>query len=82
MFGAPGWKAGCWFLSPTGLRTAKAIAESPEKSDRAIAAELGVGNKTVSRARAKATVSPDTVGRVGLDGKERRGGEWCVEANV
>jgi hypothetical protein len=40
-------------------------------SDRAIAGMIGVGNKTVSRARA--TVSDDTVAvRTGLDGKERR----------
>ena len=44
---------------------------NPEKSDRAIAAEIGVGNKTVSRARR--TVSRDTVAaRVGLDDKARR----------
>ena len=50
-------------------RAAQAIAEHPELSDRAIASMIGVGNKTVSRARA-ATVSGDTV-RTGLDGKER-----------
>ena len=51
---------------------ARAIADNPDRSDRAIAKELGIGNKTVSRARA--TVSPDTVDepRVGLDGKMRR----------
>jgi hypothetical protein len=44
---------------------------NPEKSDRAIAAEIGVGNKTVSRARR--TVSRATVAaRVGLDDKARR----------
>jgi hypothetical protein len=56
---------------PVGQRAAEAIARNPEKSDRAIAAEIGVGNKTVSRARR--TVSRDTVAaRVGLDGKARR----------
>jgi hypothetical protein len=34
-----------------GMRAAEAIAVNPEKSDRAIAAEIGVGSNTVSRAR-------------------------------
>jgi hypothetical protein len=55
---------------PASARAAKAIAANPEKSDRAIAAELGIGNKTVSRART--TVSDDTVARIGLDGKVRK----------
>jgi hypothetical protein len=43
---------------------------NPQKSDRAIAEELGVGHATVSRARA--TVSSETVEkRVGKDGKAR-----------
>ena len=33
---------------PAGARAAQAVAENPEKSDRAIAAELGVGSNTVS----------------------------------
>lgn len=58
---------------PAGTRAAKAVAANPEKSDRAIADELGVGHATVSRARKKATVSGDTVGkRVGKDGKVRK----------
>jgi hypothetical protein len=32
---------------PAGARAAKAIADNPEKSDRAIAAELGVSDMTV-----------------------------------
>jgi hypothetical protein len=52
-------------------RVRTAIAQAPEKSDRAIAAELGVGDATVSRARR--TVSGDTVERrIGKDGKARR----------
>jgi hypothetical protein len=48
------------------------LEQHPEMSDRAIAEECGVGNKTVSRMRA-ATVSNDTVGkRLGRDGKARR----------
>jgi tricorn protease-like protein len=53
-------------------RAEDAIAANPEKSDRAIAAEIGVGNKTVSRARERITVSGDTVAkRIGRDGRAR-----------
>ena len=56
---------------PASARAAKAIAASPEKSDRAIAAEIGVGSNTVRRARATAPAGAvDT--RVGLDGKIRQ----------
>lgn len=55
-----------------GKRAAEAVAANPQKSDRAIAEEIGVGNATVSRVRREATVSNDTVEkRVGLDGKAR-----------
>lgn len=62
---------------PAGQRAMKAIEANPERSDRAIATELGIGNKTVSRARQQATVSHDTVEdrqpkRIGKDGKKRR----------
>lgn len=58
---------------PATARAAKAIAKNPNKSDRAIAADLGIGNATVSRARRKSTVSRDTVKkRVGRDGKARK----------
>lgn len=60
---------------PAGERAKQAIEANPQKSDRAIAAELGIGNKTVSRARQQSTVSRDTVRqskRIGKDGKERR----------
>jgi hypothetical protein len=33
------------------LRAAEAIAKNPEKSDRAIAAEIGASHTTVQRAR-------------------------------
>lgn len=51
---------------------AKAVAANPEKSDRAIADEIGVSHATVSRARA--TVSGETVDepRIGLDGRTRK----------
>lgn len=58
---------------PASMRAAKAIEVSPEKSDRAIADETGIGHATVSRARKKATVSGETViKRVGKDGKVRK----------
>jgi hypothetical protein len=50
-----------------------AVLKNPEKSSRAIAAEIGVGRKTVDRARAKATGPRGPVAkRMGLDGKVRR----------
>jgi hypothetical protein len=56
---------------PATARAAKAITENPGKSDRAIAAEIGVSDRTVNRARATAT--HDAVeSRVGLDGKARK----------
>lgn len=71
---------------PAGTRAAQALAKNPEKSDRAIAAEIGVSTPTVGRAR-KATVTKVTVDepcgtatapcvvaetRLGKDGKVRR----------
>jgi len=56
---------------PASARAAAAIAADPNKSDRAIAADLGVGSNTVRRARATApSGAVDT--RVGLDGKVRQ----------
>jgi hypothetical protein len=60
------------YISP-GELAAMAVKTNPGKSDRAIADEIGVGNKTVSRAR-QSTVSNDTVetsARVGRDSKVR-----------
>jgi hypothetical protein len=58
---------------PKAVRAAEAIKANPGKSDRAIAAEVGVGHATVSRARKEATVSDETVQeRTGLDGKKRK----------
>lgn len=56
---------------PASQRAAEAVRANPEKSDRAIAADIGVSAMTVNRARS--TVPNVTVEkRVGLDGKERR----------
>ncbi len=61
---------------PAGVRAAKAVAETPGKSDRAIAAELGVGLGTVQRARKKSTDPHESVEppakRIGKDGKARK----------
>ena len=55
---------------PASARAAQAIAANPEKSDRAIAADIGVSDRTVNRARTATSDAVDT--RVGLDGKVRR----------
>ena len=58
---------------PAGERAAKAVAENPEKSDRAIAAELGVSKDTIRRARKSTGAhAPVDEPRVGKDGKKRR----------
>jgi hypothetical protein len=58
---------------PKAQRAAEAVADHPEKSNRAIAAETGLSEATVRRAR-DATASDDAVDepRVGLDGKRRK----------
>lgn len=57
---------------PAGERAAKAVAANPEKSNRALAAEIGVSEPTVRRAR-EGTASHDAVDtRLGLDGKVRK----------
>src|SRR5262252_5049036 len=56
---------------PAGSRATKAIAANPKLSNRAIAEQSGVGEKTVRRARVS-TASPDAVEtRTGKDGKVR-----------
>jgi hypothetical protein len=55
---------------------AEAIAANPQKSDRAIARELGIGKSTVNEVR-NSTVRDRTVNdqdetRIGMDGKRRR----------
>jgi hypothetical protein len=48
---------------------AKAVAANPDKSDRATAAEIGVGKDTVRRARKSVGANAPTEKRVGKDGK-------------
>jgi transposase-like protein len=54
---------------PAGARAAEAIAKNPEKSDRAIAAEIGVSDTTVLRARKAGASHEATDRRTGKDGK-------------
>ncbi len=59
---------------PAKVRAAEAIKANPQKSDRAIADEIGVSHQTVGRAREEATGPHGPVEeprRVGLDGKAR-----------
>jgi hypothetical protein len=49
------------------------VAANPERSDRAIAEEIGVSDTTVFRARKKTTASCEAVeARTGRDGKKRK----------
>src|SRR5690242_17274979 len=56
-----------------GQRAEKAVMNNPEKSDRALAAEIGVSQPTVLRARRKlADTNVSVEKRIGLDGKQRK----------
>jgi len=57
---------------PARQRAAEAITANPEKSDRSIAEDIGVGHQTVGRARKIQTGPSGPVARVGKDGKARR----------
>jgi hypothetical protein len=58
---------------PAKVQAKERVEANPEKSNRAIAAELGIGEATVRRARAETTAPDDAVDeRIGLDGKTRR----------
>ena len=50
----------------------EAIAANPQKSDRAIAADIGVSHETVSKARRETGVNELTPEREGRDGKVYR----------
>jgi hypothetical protein len=54
---------------PAGVLAAKAVAASPEKSNRAIADEIGVGFETVRRARQSGDPNGSPAKRTGKDGK-------------
>jgi hypothetical protein len=57
---------------PAGERAGQAVAAHPEKSDSAIAAEIGVNRATVTRARKKTTRANAHVARTGRDGRKRK----------
>jgi hypothetical protein len=67
---------------PAKQRAAEAVAANPQKSDRAIAEEIGVSHPTVAKARKEATGNdlPVDKPRVGKDGKTRRLPEKSKEA--
>lgn len=56
---------------PMAERAREAIKANPEKSDRAIAADIGVHHSTVNEVRNQLSDEP-TVERIGLDGKTRK----------
>lgn len=67
----PGCNCGVAYV-PAHVFAAKAVAAHPEKSDRIIAREIGVSDKTVAKAR-KATAEKSAVAkRIGRDGKARK----------
>jgi hypothetical protein len=67
----PGCNCGVAYV-PAHVFAAKAVAAHPEKSDRTIAREIGVSDKTVAKAR-KATAEKSAVAkRMGRDGKARK----------
>ena len=49
------------------------MLKNPEKSDRAIAAEIGVSDKTVGKARKRTADQSAVAKRTGRDGKKRKG---------
>jgi hypothetical protein len=57
---------------PAGAAAAKAVAAHPEKSDRAIAAVIGVSDKTVAKARKATAENSAAEPRIGLDGIARK----------
>jgi hypothetical protein len=52
-------------------RAEEAVAANPEKSDRAIAQEIGVSDKTVAKARKRTADQSAVAERTGKDGKKR-----------
>lgn len=57
---------------PAKQRAKEAIEANPQKSDRAIAADIGVSHETVSKARRESPVNELTPEREGRDGKVYR----------
>jgi hypothetical protein len=57
---------------PAAARAAEAIGKTPQKSNRSIAGDLGVDEKTVRRARRSTADKSAVEKRVGRDGRIRR----------
>jgi hypothetical protein len=57
---------------PAGEFAARALKANPEKSDRAIADDFGIGKDTVRRARKSSGASAPVQKRIGKDGKTRK----------
>jgi DNA-binding transcriptional MocR family regulator len=55
--------------TPKSIRAAEAVKADPQKSDRAIADEIGVGRTTVQKARAQVAIEGPPDKRIGQDGK-------------
>ena len=67
----PGCNCGVAYV-PAQVFAVRAVEAHPEKSDRTIAREIGVSDKTVAKAR-KATAEKSAVAkRIGRDGKARK----------
>jgi hypothetical protein len=79
---------------PAGTRATAAVAASPEKSNRAIAAATGLSEATVRRARVAGATNDAAEKRVGKDGRKypattdtlasiraKRVRQWQVEFN-
>jgi hypothetical protein len=60
------------YVVAAGQRAAEAIKANPEKSDRAIARDIGVSQPTVSKVRKSTDNSFSVEKRIGLDGKARK----------
>jgi hypothetical protein len=56
---------------PKAARAAEAVKADREKSNRAIAQEIGADEKTVRKARSESTADRSAV-RAGIDGRTRR----------
>ncbi|WP_156928479.1 hypothetical protein [Bradyrhizobium sp. th.b2] len=61
---------------PKSVVAKAAIEATPHKSDRAIAAETGVGKDTIRRARGQLAQTAPVEKRVGQDGKARKAPEF------
>jgi hypothetical protein len=76
----PGCNCGVAY-APAHVFAAKAVAAHPEKSDRAIAAEIGIDHKTVAKAR-KTVGEKSPTRRIGADGKQYRATRRMIPAMV